>query len=73
MPGHKAGYHTVTSWYILGEIVARLSGISYATNYVREKIFLPLSMNLVQLEIAPRAKSPRNAMFANRGGGYAAR
>ncbi len=44
VPGHKAGYHTLTSWYILGEIVRRLSGISY-DHYVRDNIFLPLGMN----------------------------
>jgi CubicO group peptidase (beta-lactamase class C family) len=42
-PGHTAGYHIASSWYILGEIVQRLSGRQFS-EYVREKIFLPLGM-----------------------------
>jgi CubicO group peptidase (beta-lactamase class C family) len=42
--GETAGYHTTSSWYILGELVQRLSGIPLA-RYVREKIFEPLGMN----------------------------
>ena len=42
--GETAGYHTTSSWFILGELVQRLSGIPFA-RYVREKIFEPLGMN----------------------------
>ncbi len=42
--GKTAGYHPVTSWFILGEIVRRLDGRPYA-QYVREAIFEPLRMN----------------------------
>jgi CubicO group peptidase (beta-lactamase class C family) len=41
--GETAGYHTASSWYVLGELVQRLSGIPFA-RYVREKIFEPLGM-----------------------------
>ena len=43
VPGERAGYHPYTSWYVLGEIVSRLSGKSLS-EYVREQIFLPLEM-----------------------------
>jgi CubicO group peptidase (beta-lactamase class C family) len=43
IPGQKAGYHTISSWYILGEIVRRLDGRAYQ-QYVREAMFLPLGM-----------------------------
>ena len=42
-PGGKAGYHIASSWYILGEIVQRLSGLPFS-QYLREKIFQPLGM-----------------------------
>lgn len=43
VPGERAGYHPYTSWYVLGEIVARLSGQSFS-EYVRQHVFLPLDM-----------------------------
>ena len=43
-PGLRAGYHPYTSWYVLGEIVRRASGLSYS-EYVRRFVFLPLEMD----------------------------
>jgi CubicO group peptidase (beta-lactamase class C family) len=43
IPGRKAGYSSITSWFILGEVVRRLDGRDYAS-YVREAIFEPLGM-----------------------------
>ncbi|HTQ81434.1 MAG TPA: serine hydrolase domain-containing protein [Thermoanaerobaculia bacterium] len=43
VPGRKAGYHLASSWFILGEVVHRLSGQPF-DRYVREAIFLPLGM-----------------------------
>jgi CubicO group peptidase (beta-lactamase class C family) len=43
VPGRKAGYHLASSWFILGEVVHRLSGRPF-DRYVREEIFLPLGM-----------------------------
>jgi CubicO group peptidase (beta-lactamase class C family) len=43
-PGLRAGYHPYTSWYVLGELVARISGLPFP-EYVRERLFLPLEMN----------------------------
>ena len=42
--GEKAGYHLSSSWFILAEIVQRLSGRAYS-GYAREEIFEPLGMN----------------------------
>ena len=43
-PGATAGYHFTVSWFILAEIVQRLSGQLFS-EYVRQHIFLPLKMN----------------------------
>jgi CubicO group peptidase (beta-lactamase class C family) len=42
-PGKKAGYHVASGWFVLGELVRRLSGKPF-DQYVREEIFLPLGM-----------------------------
>jgi CubicO group peptidase (beta-lactamase class C family) len=44
VPGERAGYHIGASWFVLGELVNRISGKQFQ-DYVREKIFLPLGMN----------------------------
>src|SRR5207248_3099545 len=44
VPGEKAGYHPTTSWYILGELIQRLSGKRFQQN-VRDEIFVPIGMN----------------------------
>jgi CubicO group peptidase (beta-lactamase class C family) len=44
VPGSTAGYHPLTSWYVLGELVHRLDGRAFET-YVREAIFLPAGMS----------------------------
>ncbi len=41
--GDTAGYHTRSSWYVLGEVVRRIDGRDY-WRYVRESIFQPLGM-----------------------------
>ena len=50
--GEKAGYHLGSSWFLLGEIVQRLSGKPYA-QYVREEIFEPLGMTDSWLGMSP--------------------
>ena len=42
--GEKAGYHTQTTWFILGELVRLVDGRP-VDRYVREMIFEPLGMN----------------------------
>ena len=43
IPGKTAGYHMTSSWFVLGEIVQRLTGEPF-TQYVRKKIFEPLNI-----------------------------
>jgi CubicO group peptidase (beta-lactamase class C family) len=43
LPGERAGYHSASSWYILGEIVRRLDGRTVDT-YIKEEIFKPLGI-----------------------------
>ena len=42
--GRTAGYHTATSWFILGEILSRLSGRSYA-EAMRKELLDPLNLH----------------------------
>jgi CubicO group peptidase (beta-lactamase class C family) len=42
-PGTRAGYHPAAGMSVLGEIVARVSGLPY-DQYVRDCIFVPLGM-----------------------------
>jgi CubicO group peptidase (beta-lactamase class C family) len=42
-PGEKAGYHPYSAWFILGEVVQRLSGKNYST-YLRRNVFEPAGM-----------------------------
>ncbi len=42
-PGMKAGYQTMSSWFILGELIRRLDGRE-AGRYIRDGIFEPLGM-----------------------------
>lgn len=43
IPGMKAGYHTHTSWYLLGELINRLTGVRH-DQWIRENLLLPLQM-----------------------------
>jgi CubicO group peptidase (beta-lactamase class C family) len=43
-PGTRAGYHAAAGMSVLGEVVARVSGLPY-DRYVREEIFGPLGMD----------------------------
>jgi CubicO group peptidase (beta-lactamase class C family) len=43
VPGQKAGYHTASTWFILGELVRRIDGRRFE-DYVRDELFLPLGM-----------------------------
>jgi CubicO group peptidase (beta-lactamase class C family) len=43
VPGEKAGYHQASSWFILGEVIQRLSGRPFPV-YMRQEIFEPLRM-----------------------------
>jgi CubicO group peptidase (beta-lactamase class C family) len=43
VPGQTAGYHPLTSWYLLGELARRLDGRPF-DRYVREAILEPAGM-----------------------------
>ena len=43
VPGEKAGYHTASSWFVLGEVIRRLDGRPF-DRYVQEEVFAPLGM-----------------------------
>jgi CubicO group peptidase (beta-lactamase class C family) len=43
VPGRRAGYHMATSWFVLGEVVQRLTNEPFGER-VRREIFLPLGM-----------------------------
>jgi len=42
-PGRKAGYHPASSWFVLGEVLARLTGRPFE-RAVRAEVFEPLGM-----------------------------
>ncbi|MFO1021642.1 MAG: serine hydrolase domain-containing protein [Planctomycetales bacterium] len=63
-PGEKAGYHTSSSWFILGEVVRRVSGKSFS-NYVRDEIFLPLGMTDTWIGMPPEAFASYGDRFAH--------
>jgi CubicO group peptidase (beta-lactamase class C family) len=42
--GRSAGYHTTSSWFILGEVLQRITGRAYA-DVMREDLFQPLGMH----------------------------
>ncbi len=43
VPGRKAGYHLTSSWFVLGEIVEKLTGQPFS-QVAREELFEPLGM-----------------------------
>jgi CubicO group peptidase (beta-lactamase class C family) len=44
VPGEKAGYQTGSSWLVLGEVIQRLTGRSFA-EAIQEMVFSPLDMS----------------------------
>ena len=42
--GRSAGYHTSTSWFILGEVLQRITGLAFA-DLLRDELLLPLGMH----------------------------
>lgn len=81
IPGKKAGYHPTAGWFILGDLVQRVSGKPFP-HYVRDEIFLPLGMQdcwvgmpigrlraygnrIGQMYLTPRGTEPRIAPVPN--------
>jgi CubicO group peptidase (beta-lactamase class C family) len=44
VPGNKAGYHAHTTWYLLGELINRLTGMPQ-DRWIRENLLVPLEMH----------------------------
>lgn len=44
VPGHTAGYHEASSWFVIGELIRRLAGRPFA-RYVREEVLEPSGMH----------------------------
>jgi CubicO group peptidase (beta-lactamase class C family) len=55
-PGEKAGYHAMSSWFILGEIVGRVDG-RRIDRFVREEIFEPLGMIDTWMSMPPEVQA----------------
>lgn len=53
VPGERAGYHPVTGFHVLGEVVRRSTGRAFEA-YVAEEIFEPLGMGDSWLALTPR-------------------
>jgi CubicO group peptidase (beta-lactamase class C family) len=70
-PGAKAGYHLTSSWFILGEIIRRLSGQEIST-HLRHTLFEPLGMTHcwvgVELQNADRVRTRIAPMWNTSGG-----
>jgi CubicO group peptidase (beta-lactamase class C family) len=52
VPGARAGYHPVTAFHVLGEVVRRIDGRAFDA-YVSEEIFEPLGMADSWLALTP--------------------
>jgi CubicO group peptidase (beta-lactamase class C family) len=52
VPGERAGYHVDGSWYILGEIIQRVTG-QPLPDVLHERLFEPLGMHNTSLGITP--------------------
>ncbi len=52
VPGHRAGYHPVTGFHVLGEVVQRVTGRAFDA-YAAEEIFEPLGMADSWLALTP--------------------
>jgi CubicO group peptidase (beta-lactamase class C family) len=61
VPGERTAYQPASSWYVLGEVLTRLTG-STPARFFRERIFEPLGMASSHLGIPPeryRELAPR--------------
>jgi CubicO group peptidase (beta-lactamase class C family) len=63
VPGRKAGYHTASSWFLLGELVRRLDGRPFA-RWVREELLEPLGATGCWVGIPPERLAAERAALA---------
>lgn len=64
IPGQRAGYHVIGTWFVLGEIIRRLSDQSI-NDFLRAELLWPLEMNSTALSLEPdeSAKFHRRIAF----------
>lgn len=55
-PGTKAGYHSTTGWFVLGEIVRRIDGRTI-DRFVADELFAPLGMADSHMGIPPATQA----------------
>jgi len=53
IPGQKAGYHAHTTWYMLGELITRLTKTPYDV-WIRQNLLEPLEMSDTFLSMTPQ-------------------
>ena len=70
--GQTAGYHTSSSWFILGEILSRLTGLSYA-EAIHQELIEPIGMANTWAALTPSQHAAYGdrigRMFARERGG----
>ncbi|WP_373651471.1 serine hydrolase domain-containing protein [Schlesneria sp. DSM 10557] len=70
--GQTAGYHTASSWFILGEILSRLTGLSYP-DAMRKGLFEPLGLRQSFTSLTPTQyaeyESRLGKIYTREGGG----
>lgn len=62
-PGRRAGYHQASSWFILGEVVARLRG-EPCERVLRERILEPLGMTSSWVGMPPEIYAAERRLIA---------
>jgi CubicO group peptidase (beta-lactamase class C family) len=63
VPGRDAGYHTMSSWFVLGELVRRLDGRPFE-RWVREELFEPLGVPGCWIGMPPEAYAVEAPLLA---------
>jgi CubicO group peptidase (beta-lactamase class C family) len=70
-PGERAGYHVTGTWYVLGEIIARVTGKA-CDDFLRSELFSKFGMSTTSLALKPeeiRAFGDRIAFVYNTSSG----
>jgi len=71
VPGKTAGYHAITSWFVLGELIRRRDGRP-CEQFIREELFGPLGLPNSWLALTPdeyATTAPRMGIMHNTEGG----
>lgn len=71
-PGSKAGYHSTTGWYVLGEVVRRIDGRPI-DRFVAEEVFAPLGIAESRMGFSEPAQAALGERMAQVGLGHTER